>query len=197
MSEISQSAAKARSVMAELRKATSDLHDKIDSDPRMSEYLQSTEGLARLLGRWYGFLRPYEQALSAAASSDKWTLFLSARRKTHLIVSDLKTFGVSVENLPCCSALPDLQNEAQMFGSMYVTEGSTLGGRYIARQIEKTLGLIGNKGYSFFNGYGENTQLRWKEFGRVVEDRCLEDCQEAMKAAVTTFECIHRWLVAG
>lgn len=76
MSEINQPASKARSVMVELRNATSDLHDKIDSDPRMSEYLQSTQGLVLLLSRWYGFLQPYEQSLTAAADADRWSLFL-------------------------------------------------------------------------------------------------------------------------
>ena len=182
--------------MAELRKATSELHDQIDSDPRMAKYMQSKEGLARLLGRWYGFLQPYELALSKKLDAERWNSFLSERRKSQLIVRDLNTFGIAVEGLPLCHALPDLECEVQVWGSMYVTEGSTLGGRYIARQIERTLGLTNNHGYAFFNCYGDDTQLRWKEFGRLVERECTSNREEAVKSAVETFKTINRWLVA-
>ena len=49
-------------------------------------------------------------------------------------------------------------------GRMYVMEGSTLGGQYIARHVEETLGLSSGEGNSYFRGYGEATGERWREF---------------------------------
>jgi heme oxygenase len=181
--------------MAAFRTATRDLHMKIDSDPRISGRLQSRKGLADLLGRWYGFLRPYEDALSGVET--KWRPLTSSRRKTQFLVADLSASGIRTETLPLCRNVPSFENEFQMFGSMYVTEGSTLGGRFLARHIEKSLGLTGNQGYSFFDCYGEHTMRRWQEFGELVEDRCADKSAEAIPTAISTFDCIHRWLVGA
>ena len=54
-------------------------------------------------------------------------------------------------------------------GRMYVMEGSTLGGQYIARHVEETLGIRPGEGNSYFRGYGDATGERWREFREVLK----------------------------
>ena len=47
---------------------------------------------------------------------------------------------------------------------LYPIEGSSLGGQVISRHLLQNHGLTMNKGARFFNGYAENTPMRWEEF---------------------------------
>lgn len=53
---------------------------------------------------------------------------------------------------------------AQAFGSLYVMEGSTLGGKMIYKVVKELLGLDEQNGLSFFYGYGAETGNKWKIF---------------------------------
>lgn len=154
------------SVMAELRIATSHHHASLDSDSRLDRYFQSKSELAKLLGRWYGFLKPFESLLSHAASSSE--ALISSRTKLPCLATDLRLHGVDLCSLPLCRDLPQLGNEKEALGAMYVTEGATLGGRVLSRRIEQRLGLRDGVGYSFFNCYGsdDNPGLRNRQSGK-------------------------------
>jgi heme oxygenase len=75
---------------------------------------------------------------------------------------------------------------------MYVVEGSTLGGRYILRNIKSTLQLDENTGATYFNGYGADTSANWKQF--IAELNAFEqrnDCgSEIIEGANFAFEAI-------
>lgn len=183
------------SVMAELRAATTSIHDELDSDPRMRDYFQSRSGVVELLTRWYGFLYPYQKSLETRPS--QLGGFARSRSKTHLLLADLTVHGVPTDDIPLCLSIPPLRNDAETLGAMYVTEGATLGGRVIARQLERQLGLSGNQGYSFFSGYGDNTGAMWRQFSSTVEEACSPCPEVAVGAAIRTFTSIRDWLVAG
>jgi heme oxygenase (biliverdin-IX-beta and delta-forming) len=180
-------------VMAKLRAATRHHHQQLDSDPRIAAYFQTQQGVGELLGRWYGFFVPYEARLEATAHD--FRNLVSERKKTPLLLDDLRFHGIDPERLPMCDCLPRIEDEIEMLGAMYVTEGSTLGGRFLARDIEKSVGLSNNQGYSFFNSYGDQTGSCWKEFGQIVEEACANNPQRAIASADKTFECVHHWLV--
>lgn len=180
--------------MAELRAATAAIHNELDSNPRMANYLQTRSGVAELLSRWYGFLFPYQKRLEAARP--ELADFARSRSKTALLVADLSVHGIPAVQVRLCKDIPTLGNEAEMLGAMYVTEGATLGGRVIARQLERNLGLADNRGYSFFNCYGDNTGAMWKAFSSTVEDSCSELPDVAVGSAIRTFNSIRDWLVA-
>lgn len=182
------------SVMEQLRAATTHQHVSLDHDFRIADKFRSRNGLASLLGRWYGFFAVYEEKL--ASVSPTWADLVQMRTKTPSLLADLSTHGLNPNHQVLCSSLPPINNEAEMFGAMYVTEGSTLGGRYIARQLEEDLGLSNGHGYSFFLGYGEHTGRMWREFGSLVNEVCAGDPDKTINAAKKTFECIHNWLAA-
>lgn len=55
-------------------------------------------------------------------------------------------------------------------GIMYVVEGSTLGGRFILKNIQDALGYDETNGASYFAGYGNKTGSHWKKFLKELTD---------------------------
>jgi heme oxygenase len=142
-----------------------------------------------------GSSSPTKHGLVSAAH--EFRDLVAKRKKTPFLLNDLRFHGINPERLPLCKCVPDREDEVEMLGAMYVTEGSTLGGRFLARGIEKSLGFSDNLGYSFFNSYGEQTGSCWKEFGQIVQEACAEAPERAIASADKTFECVHHWLVQG
>ena len=100
---------------------------------------------------------------------------LAGRRRSTLLKEDLEAMGAAGSD---DDVLPDSIMEASavagdprsiFLGRMYVMEGSTLGGQYIARHVSETLGLADGEGNSYFRGYGEATGERWREFRAVLQ----------------------------
>jgi heme oxygenase len=87
--------------------------------------------------------------------------------------------------------LPEMTNPASFFGTMYVMEGSTLGGQIIARHVEKVLHLRGGQGNSYFRGHGNRTGPLWKEFCAMLQLRIPDEQTDAVvisaKAMFSTF----------
>lgn len=89
---------------------------------------------------------------------------ISERKKAHFIVTDLIEIGEEKKKMRSF-----LKNYDQKFsvpfalGMLYVLEGSTLGGRFILKNIQENLGLE-EKGISYFSGYGNKTGSYWKNF---------------------------------
>ena len=68
--------------------------------------------------------------------------------------------------------MPDLATPAAIVGALYVIEGSTLGGKVIARQLAAHLGLNAAKGARFFHGHGAATEAHWGEFWQFAAVNC-------------------------
>ena len=117
---------------------------------------------------------------------------LKERQKKHLIEEDLAFLKY---NKPFTSTVFNTQNRTIPFllGILYVVEGSSLGGRFILKNIETIQGLNEGKGVSYFTGYGNKTGSHWKSFLNVLteyeEENNCED--EIIKGATYAFDCIH------
>ena len=87
--------------------------------------------------------------------------------------------------------------EAAFLGALYVMDGSTLGGRLIARHVEAVLGLAPGDGDAYFRGHGEATGTLWREVtGRIAE---VPDAlgPTVIQAAKRTFAAFGNALRAG
>lgn len=72
-------------------------------------------------------------------------------------------------------------------GSLYVVEGSTLGGAWFSMRLEGTLGVNKTSGGRFFHGYGEETMSRWETVKRVLTDQVVEHPPAIVSAAMEMF----------
>ncbi len=78
---------------------------------------------------------------------------------------------------------------------MYVMEGSTLGGRFIAPHVAKLFHLDAGRGNAYFEGYGERTGSMWNEFRETASMTVpLSQYDIAVTSAIATFDGLHAWL---
>ena len=161
-------------------------------------------------------LRSWE-AWAAAAAPDAAKPLLPARRRSHWIERDLEVLKQSGKvnatapihaetpainrktatipwqavidgSLPPGETTLQTARDAAFYGALYVLEGSTLGGRFIARHVEEVLGLHPGQGDLYFRGHGDQTGALWRETTALIAD--LPECYEGIviEAAKRTFK---------
>ena len=180
-------------ILLRLRHETHPYHDALEQhafNRAMAAGTPTAAGTAQFLTKMYGFLQPYETVLRAhtADFSPAWTL--TERFRAHLILEDLPAIaGAPIP--PLCPAMPPLRTRAQLLGTMYVMEGSTLGGQVIARQLAKA----GIPMRQYFMGYGGRTGALWKTFcQQLAEAAPAAGPDEVVAAAGRAFHHLDAWL---
>jgi heme oxygenase len=172
-----------------LRQETEADHHNIEGAvPLMHQGLNIAEYVA-CLQRIYGVVAAWEERVAKIAP--EWLRpTLLARQRCRLLKQDLTWFGV-VEKDDSRPTLPEMNNLPSLFGTMYVMEGSTLGGQLIARHVEAALHLSGGRGNSYFRGHGSQTGPLWKEFCEMLKLRIADEQTDAVvvsaKAMFSTF----------
>ena len=168
-----------------LREQTAAEHTSTeDSVPLMGASLTREEYVLNLQ-RFYRVVGAWDRWVDANAPEDLLPL-LHGRRRATLLLHDLQAMEAAVP--AALPSLPKLEHSevegdarSVFLGRMYVMEGSTLGGQYLARHAEETLGLASGEGTAYFRGYGEATGERWREFRAVLQQ--LPEQQEATVTA--------------
>jgi heme oxygenase len=89
--------------------------------------------------------------------------------------------------------MPVLQNAASALGSLYVMEGSTLGGRIIEKNLLLRLRLLPETGGSYFAGYGKRTGQMWRDFLNRLATAPLTDVAQIKIGASATFDALTSW----
>jgi heme oxygenase len=156
----------ADALLTDLRTSTRPLHDDIEA-------LLALEGpmdLGRyqaIISGFHGFLRQWEQDLLVALPPALQDWF-AERRRARFAADDLAylaTLGLPERHAEPAAqpALPDA-SLASVFGSLYVIEGSALGGQVITPRLQRDMGLAPGRGASYFHGYGPRTGAMWREF---------------------------------
>ena len=172
-----------------LRQETEGDHRTVEGAvPLMHQGLSVAQYVQCLL-QIYGVVAAWEER--AAELAPPWLQpALTARQRRSLLERDLTWFGVTGRDVRG-PKLPKMNDLPSLFGTMYVMEGSKLGGRFIARHVEAALHLSEGQGYSYFYGDGDRTGPMWKEFCELLKVRIPEDQTEAVvfsaKAMFATF----------
>ena len=115
---------------ASLRAATADAHARVDRIFTSFDLAQRA-GYARFLQAQAAALLPLEQALEAGAAprlAVEWT----ARRRGPALVRDLRAWDLPV---PANDGVDPIERPAAALGTLYVLEGSRLGGAVIRRTL--------------------------------------------------------------
>jgi heme oxygenase (biliverdin-IX-beta and delta-forming) len=185
----------AASILQRLRLETRDAHAAIEETLALTEKTLTLSAYRQVLERFYGFYKPVEGAIAAAAMP-VW-LDVAARSKTALLEADLQRLGPQgTSALPLCDTLPPLDKVAQRLGCLYVMEGATLGGVLISRHIRENLGVYSECGGRFFHGYGSSTAFMWNDFrAGLLSFASVAPHEEDLiiAAARATFETLQRW----
>ncbi|MBM6582932.1 biliverdin-producing heme oxygenase [Microvirga sp. BT689] len=182
-------------ILARLKRETRAAHDRIEAAMDLERRISSRDAYRDLLIRFHGFHKAWEEA-AADRAPDR--TFFERRRKTQLLVKDLKALGLKsdeITQLPQCRPLMPLSAPEAVLGSMYVVEGSTLGGAIIAREVERRLGFVAETGCAYFRSYGRDIAAMWKSFGAVLLEASSPEADDVMvESAQKTFDVMHDWL---
>lgn len=180
-------------MLAHLRAATRPAHDRLEGGLGLLDERLDLMAYREVIARLHGFWRGWQPRMAALMRDEA---LLAPRRRLHLLEADLVALGVpatAVETLPACP-LPVLRDAAEALGSLYVLEGSTLGGQVIRRNVERRLGLDGQRGCAYFAGYGAETGLMWRAFLARLDAAPPADAGRIAQGASATFERLAWWL---
>jgi heme oxygenase len=178
-----------------LKTHTSSHHDQIEGSIDLLKLSSEKNVYIKMLQAFASFYFSIELELShfrkelGAKGVD-----LNERSKLEYLYSDLKYFGVSIDNFPR-PQVKKINNVQEAMGILYVLEGSTLGGQIICTHLKKS-GLIGEEGHggSFFYSYGKHTIKKWQEFKTILDSLPAEDQPSLLSSAQWTFEFLQQWL---
>ena len=182
--------------LAELRLTTRAEHDRIDNILRLTDAM-SLERYGVILSGFDAFLRVWEPRIHAALP-ERLQGWFRARRRGGFASADVEWLRSvqGIEPVPTASHLAatlPLGDLAEVLGSLYVIEGSALGGRVIAPHLKRTLGLAQGRGASYFHGFGGETGVMWSNFRVLASLEIGESSRNtvrACKSAKRTFAAL-------
>ena len=138
-----------------------------------------------------------ESALRAAGTPRVTSVYRGYHDRAGLIGQDLGVLGAAAacEPLPSTREMIGVIRSARhdqpdsLLGVLYVLEGSTNGGRFIARAMEKSYGLEPRRGTAWLDPHGEEQRPRWKQFRRDISAPVWDEVEieQLGRAADATF----------
>jgi heme oxygenase (biliverdin-IX-beta and delta-forming) len=176
-----------------LRQETEVDHHAVEgSVPLMHDGLNRTQYI-QCLQRIHGVVAAWEER--AAEVAPEWLrTTLTARQRRPLLERDLAWFGLTRHDNRRPD-LPEMNEVSSLFGTMYVMEGSTLGGQIIARHVETALHLSEGHGNSYFRGHGSQTGPMWNEFCEMLKLRIPDDqAEDVVVSAKAMFATFGTWM---
>lgn len=190
-----------QSLLQQLREQTRVLHQDLEAQPLLQALLSprlTGAEYIQILQAMLAFYRSLESELVPATAAllrrhpDTDYRYLP---RVPLLVDDCRTLGGATKSGFINPALPLRLDGRTAFlpGVLYVIEGSTQGGKFIARHLSHTLGIGKNSGASFFDNY--RREHSWTAFRRWF-DRDLaythqDDIESVIEGANVTFSAIH------
>ena len=178
-------------ILHKLKESTRHQHEDVEGVVDVMNKLFSWEDYKIMIAKFRSFYSAYEPLLPLEALKTAGFDY-NERRKLPSLDRDAKILGLHDEKP--FTELPDISSLPRAFGSIYVIEGSTLGGQVIARHLKGQLGLTPENGGAFFSSYGPNVGPMWKQFGEAITVFAGdgENDEEIIDAAKETFDSINR-----
>jgi heme oxygenase len=156
-------------ILQKLKEETRAQHEGLETVVDVMNKMFTLEDYKTLLGKFYRFYAAVEPKLPIGELKEAGFDY-EPRLKLPSLEADLKYLGVleEVKATGDFEQCPDTSSVSKAFGSMYVIEGSTLGGQVITRHLKEHLDLTPEAGGAFFNSYGPMVGPMWKEFGAAI-----------------------------
>ena len=196
-----------------LREATQEQHEGVEALLPLTGSTLDVVQYKRVLQAFYAVVQGWE-TWAAVHVPTRLKALIQERQRAPLLLRDLHFFGLglgpgpgsgwalpngNLQGIHCLltGVRPDSeQHEAVFLGAMYVMEGSTLGGQYIARHVERLFGLAPGKGDAYFRGYGEQTGAMWSAFRHMLGAVPEQHTDTVIAAAKATFAYVHEGMLS-
>lgn len=178
-----------------LKTSTSQYHHQIEQIDSLKKIVTNKITLAeykQLLCQLYGFINPCEKKIK-----ENFYRLIKGREKAVLLNNDLSELNcvISKEFL-FCNNIPALNTIPEVFGYLYVLEGSTLGGQIVTKLLKSSLQSIPSIPTHYFNAYGKQTKKNWDAFLKSLIEQNFNDKQkeDLRISAINTFSTLLNWL---
>lgn len=177
-----------------VRAATAAAHERLDAGLDVLQRPWTLDVHRQWLSLTWGLLAPLERGLAAWAAADPGALDVRERARADLARADLRELGVDDAELAALAECPDVPvptTRAAALGVCYVLDGSTLGGRLIARAA--VAAGVPPRACTSLTGR-EGSGRRWKDTTaalNAVDDDAVDEISDVATATFTAYE---RWL---
>ena len=189
------------SILQRLKQDTQAVHASLETHIDLFKRVRSDQSYRALLESFYGLHHPYDSLIQGTASEiSPWLPDVRSRTRIEALRRDLGVLGNSTLNDLPQATIPSFQTTAEMFGCLYVLEGSTLGGQIISRHIRETLNYTPENGCAFFSAYGSNVGEMWMKFRVGIEAYSESHPQyndDVIAFATKTFQTFEQWIARG
>lgn len=170
----------------EIKRATQVAHQQLEKVVILEmKNIRSEADYAQVLKKFYAYFQAVERAIAPYVTPALMPHY-SERRNSLYIKQDIETLGAHTDDTLHAIA-PSINSPIEALGALYVLEGSIMGGPYIVQMLKK-YGM--KNGFSFFSGYGENTEKMWNSFIDVLNNIAHTEVEKTIliRAAEQTFE---------
>jgi heme oxygenase len=173
--------------MNQLRSETSVIHRQLEETTLSKSVMApvvATDDYAAYLQTMLAIHQSIEEQVFPVVA----TLFpeIDQRRKTALIVQDLEQLGFDTAQISNAITFTDRHYRNDLafnLGILYVSEGSTLGGRVIMKNVIAAAKPGIAEACNFLDCYGDTTGSRWKTFLAVLQ-QYQETADEATRSSI-------------
>jgi heme oxygenase len=153
----------------------------------------------RLLERWHGFEQAWGPAADRAIGYLLPEGFLARRKRLPMLNADLLSLGRTQQQIDALPVFPssllNWNDRSVALGTLYVIEGSTLGGQHVAKFIHARLGLTPQHGIAYFSSYGSEVGVRWRETKALLDAPPFPVNEDVVvESAIATFDLLGGWL---
>lgn len=181
--------------MALLKSSTWELHQAVEGHDFQQSLVKGAlarDRYVRFLGQMLLIHSALEKHLRN--TSTRWPFCQVVHNRLfreQLLLSDLDSFGVDGRRVHAADATRSLiaeidllgdENAVALLGVLYVLEGSTNGGKWIAKAARKAYGLEAT-GAAYFDPYGDHQRSEWQSFRKRVDELDLSDAQKGALVA--------------
>lgn len=182
-----------------LQEATHDAHVRLNRHPLLQQLTSpdySLERYQQVIKAYFSCYGQIESAIDGALSQWGIDFDYASRRKHPWLLQDMAWFGISPPAIRSPATPGLITDEHGVFGVLYTIEGSSLGGRLIARRLAAHFGLTPQRGARFFSGYGEHIDARWHEVVSMLNVKLIQPgaVASAIRSANGTFQLIEACL---
>lgn len=187
----------AASLLERLKRETQESHSDLERRVDVMNRVRTAQGYRTLLEKFYGVYSPLESEIARATSEiAAWLPDIEGRMRTASLCLDLRVLGNTCPEALPHAPIPPLASLSQQFGCLYVLEGSTLGGQFIAREVGKQLHYSPESGCGFFASHGADIGEMWHRFREAIESYAAAHSQNhdsIIQSATATFRAFGDW----
>ena len=172
-----------------LRASTREAHTGLEDALALLTPPLSRERFLSVLQGFRAFHKAWEPKVRAQLGAD-----LAGRGdRLALLDRDIDALGGGPAP-PCAFDLAFLADASAAWGSLYVVEGSTLGGRFISKAL-RGAPWTPAEGLAYFDPYGAGTGQMWARFKEDLEAAADLDRDAVVQGAEATFQALRVGLV--